>query len=197
MEKGLLVVISGFSGVGKGTVVNYMLKANPDLNYSVSCTSRKPRDGEVDGKSYYFLTEEEFEKKIANNEFAEYTKTFTNYYGTLKSELDKSINNGKDIILEINVVGGNNIKKVYPNCLSIFIAPPSMEELEHRLLGRGSETEETIKLRMGEISFEIEQSKSYDKTFKNVVVEDCANEILEFIKQKHIEYNTKMEEQKL
>jgi len=187
MDKGFLIIISGFSGVGKGTVVKEMLRIRPELDYSVSCTSRTPREGEVDGQSYYFLSTEEFERKINNFEFAEYTKTFTNYYGTLKSEINKSIDNGKDIILEINVVGGNNVRKHYPNCLSLFIEPPSIEELRHRLISRGSETEESIKLRMSEIDFEIKASADYDKHFVNNVVEDCAKEILDYIDKKHKE----------
>lgn len=136
MEKGLLIVISGFSGVGKGTVIQMVLNELPGLKFSVSCTTRAPRAGEEDGVNYYFLSEEEFERKIDEGAFIEYTRTFTNYYGTLKSEIDTPIAAGVDILLELNVVGAKNIKKLYPDCVTIFVRPPSMEALKARLVGR-------------------------------------------------------------
>ena len=138
-RKGLLIVISGFSGVGKGTVIQMVLDELPTLRFSISCTTRAPRRGEEDGVNYYFLTEEEFEKKIAEGAFVEYTRTFTNYYGTLKSEIDNPIAAGVDILLELNVVGAKNIKKLYPGCVTIFVQPPSLEALKARLIGRGSD----------------------------------------------------------
>ena len=156
MAKGLLVVISGFSGVGKGTVIQMV--ALPNLKFSVSCTTRKPRQGEENGVNYFFLTEEEFEEKIARGEFVEYTRTlefveytrtFTNYYGTLKSEIDKPIASGVDILMELNVVGAANIKKLYPDCVTIFVCPPSLEALKARLIGRGTESAESLGNRDG------------------------------------------------
>ena len=139
-NRGLLIVVSGFSGVGKSTVISKMFQKMPNLRFSVSCTSRKPRTGEKDGVDYYFITEEEFVKKVKNDEFVEYTRTFTNCYGTLKCEVEDKCGKGYDVLLDINSVGAMNIKKSYPDCVTIFINQPSLEELKKRLIGRGSET---------------------------------------------------------
>ena len=111
-KQGMLIVVSGFSGVGKGTVVQLVFESLPNIQFSISCTTRKPRSGEENGVNYFFLSEEEFEQKIANDEFVEYTKTFTNYYGTLKSEIDKPLKQGVDVLLELNVVGARRIKEM-------------------------------------------------------------------------------------
>ena len=147
-RKGLLVVISGFSGVGKGTVIQMVLDELPTLRFSISCTTRAPRAGEENGVNYYFLSEEDFEKKIAEGAFVEYTRTFTNYYGTLKSEIDGPIASGVDILLELNVVGAKNLKRLYPDCVTIFVQPPSLEALKARLIGRGSESPESLERRL-------------------------------------------------
>ena len=127
-NRGLLIVVSGFSGVGKSTVISKMFQKMPNLRFSVSCTSRKPRTGEKDGVDYYFITEEEFVKKVKNDEFVEYTRTFTNCYGTLKCEVEDKCGKGYDVLLDINSVGAMNIKKSYPDCVTIFINPPSLYE---------------------------------------------------------------------
>ena len=186
MAKGLLVVISGFSGVGKGTVIQMVLDALPNLKISVSCTTRKPRQGEENGVNYFFLTEEEFEEKIARGEFVEYTRTFTNYYGTLKSEIDKPIASGVDILMELNVVGAANIKKLYPDCVTVFVCPPSLEALKARLIGRGTESAESLERRLREIETESRSIPDYDYAVTNSVARTCAEEIVGIIKSEHL-----------
>lgn len=186
MEKGLLIVISGFSGVGKGTVIQMVLNELPGLKFSVSCTTRAPRAGEEDGVNYYFLSEEEFERKIDEGAFIEYTRTFTNYYGTLKSEIDTPIAAGVDILLELNVVGAKNIKKLYPDCVTIFVRPPSLEALKARLVGRGSESPESLERRLNEIDSESKEIPSYDYVVVNAVARTCAEEIVGIIRSEHL-----------
>ena len=186
MEKGLLIVISGFSGVGKGTVIQMVLNELPGLKFSVSCTTRAPRAGEEDGVNYYFLSEKEFERKIDEGAFIEYTRTFTNYYGTLKSEIDTPIAAGVDILLELNVVGAKNIKKLYPDCVTIFVRPPSMEALKARLVGRGSESPESLERRLNEIDSESKEIPSYDYVVVNAVARTCAEEIVGIIRSEHL-----------
>ena len=184
--KGLAIVISGQSGVGKSTVIDLVRKALPDMQFSVSCTTRKPRDYEVDGVNYYFISEEQFDKYIEEEAFVEYTRTFTYHYGTLKSEIERSIDAGLDILLELNVVGAENIKKLYPDdCVTIFIDPPSIEELKSRLVGRKSETPETLARRLAEIDFERTKMGGYDHLLINDVAVDCADRILDIIKAEH------------
>lgn len=183
-KKGTLYLVSGFSGVGKNTVLNFVLEKMPELHFSVSCTSRAPRDGEKDGINYYFISEDEFEKKIEEGQFVEYTRTFTNYYGTLKSEVEGYVDKGEDVILEINVVGTKNVKEMYDNAVSIFVAPPSLEELKSRLLGRGTETEDSIKRRLAEIDFESKEMKNYDYIVINDIAENCADSIMQIIKDR-------------
>lgn len=185
-DKGLLVVISGYSGVGKGTVIQMVLDELPTLKFSVSCTTRAPRAGEENGVNYYFLSEEEFEKKIAENAFIEHTKTFTNYYGTLKSEIDTPVAAGVDILMELNVVGAENIKKMYPDCVTIFVQPPSLEALKARLIGRGSESEESLARRLKEIENESKEIRKYDYIVTNCVARTCAQEIVGIIKSEHL-----------
>lgn len=185
-QKGLLIVISGFSGVGKGTVIQLVLDALSALKFSISCTTRKPRAGEENGVNYYFLTEEEFEEKIAQNAFIEYTKTFTNYYGTLKSEIDEPVSKGIDVLLELNVVGARNIKKLYPDCVTVFVQPPSIDALKARLIGRGSETAESLERRLKEIEIESQDIKNYDYVVTNNVAKCCAAEIIAIIQSEHL-----------
>lgn len=188
-NRGMLIVISGFSGVGKSTVIHYLYQAMPNLRFSVSCTSRKPRNGEQEGVDYYFISEEDFIKKVENNEFLEYTRTFTNCYGTLKCEVDRLLQNGYDILLDINSVGAKNVKKIYPECVTVFINPPSLEELKKRLAGRGSETPESMKKRLDEIDFESKAIPFYDFVVVNDVAKDCADKVYNFLEQKRAELN--------
>lgn len=190
-KRGMLIVISGFSGVGKSTVISHMFDAMPNLRFSVSCTSRKPRTGEKEGVDYYYVTEEEFARRVANNEFVEYTRTFTNCYGTLKCEIDRLLSEGYDILLDINSVGAKNIKKVYPDAVTVFINPPSLEELKKRLVGRGSETPDSLKKRLDEIEFERKAIPFYDFVVVNDVALDCSNKIVAFLENKRKELNEK------
>ena len=192
-RRGMLIVISGFSGVGKSTVISHMFDAMPNLRFSVSCTSRKPRAGEKEGVDYYFVTEDEFAKRVANDEFVEYTRTFTNCYGTLKCEVDRLLADGYDILLDINSVGAMNIKKVSPEAVTVFINPPSLEELKKRLIGRGSETPESLKKRLDEIEFESKSIPFYDFVVVNDVALDCSNKIVEFLENKRKELDQKHE----
>lgn len=185
-NNGMLIVISGFSGVGKGTVIQLVLDALPNLRFSISCTTRNPRASEEDGVNYFFLSEQEFEDKIANGEFVEYTKTFTNYYGTLKSEIDKPLSKGVDILLELNVVGAKNVKELYPDCVMIFVTPPSIEALKTRLIGRGSETLESLNRRLREIESESKDIDKYDYVVTNHVAKNCADEIVHIIQSEHL-----------
>lgn len=185
-NNGMLIVISGFSGVGKGTVIQLVLDALPNLRFSISCTTRNPRASEEDGVNYFFLSEQEFEDKIANGEFVEYTKTFTNYYGTLKSEIDKPLSKGVDILLELNVVGAKNVKELYPDCVMIFVTPPSIEALKTRLIGRGSETPESLDRRLHEIESESKDIDKYDYVVTNHVAKNCADEIVHIIQSEHL-----------
>jgi guanylate kinase len=190
--RGLAIVISGHSGVGKSTVIDLVREALPDMQFSVSCTTRKPRDYEVDGVNYYFINEEQFDKYIEEDAFVEYTRTFTYHYGTLKSEIERRLEAGLDILLELNVVGAENIKKIYPDdCVTIFIDPPSIDELKARLIGRKSETPETLARRLAEIDFERSRMHTYDHLIVNDVATDCANKILDVIKAEHAKKQNK------
>ncbi len=192
-DKALLIVISGYSGVGKGTVRQLVMDALPYLQMSVSCTSRAPRLGEEHGEDYYFLSEEDFKQKIANNEFLEYTKTFTNYYGTLKSEIDRGLAKGIDILLELNVVGASKIKEIYPESVNIFITPPSLDALKARLVGRGSESEDSLNTRLKEIENESLEIHKYDYVVTNVVARTCAEEIVGIIQTEHLKVDRNTE----
>ncbi len=178
---GKLFVISGASGVGKSTVLAKVMAARNDLRFSVSATTRAPRPGEVDGESYYFITKAQFEDMIRRGEFLEYDAHMGNYYGTPKNQLDK-LKNGS-LILDIEPNGAFNVRKNCADAVLIFIAPPSVEELDRRLRGRGDTSEEQIRLRQERVQWEMEQSKQYDHVVINDQVEACADEILNIITQ--------------
>lgn len=171
MKKGFLLVISGPSGVGKGTVLHDLMNTQTNLVYSVSATTRKKRDGEIEGVSYFYLNHDEFEQMIAEDKFLEYANVHNNYYGTPKEFVEKKINEGKIVILEIDVQGALNIKKNTDNGVFIFLAPPSLNELKKRIVGRGTETDEDIKIRMNNAKKELEYIKDYDY----IVVNDHLN----------------------
>ena len=178
MNKGLLIVVSGPSGTGKGTVCSELLTQAQDLAYSISATTRQPRAGEVDGKNYYFMDKADFEKKIAEGGFLEYANVYGNYYGTPLAKIEERLNEGEDILLEIDTQGALDVMKKCPNGLFIFLVPPSIAELERRIRGRGSETEESLKKRMGSARKEIEDGKKYGYVVVNDTVKHAVNRIL-------------------
>ena len=176
-----LFVISGSSGVGKGTVIKEFLNKHPEFKLSVSCTTRKPREGEVHGINYFFLSKEEFLKRVENNEFLEWAEFSGNLYGTKKSFVLESLKNGEHVLLEIDTQGALQIKQKMPEVVLIFIAPPSYEELEARLRGRHTETEEAIQKRLAFVDMEKENSKQFDYIVVNDEIQRVVNEIKEII----------------
>ena len=176
-EKGLLLVISGFSGAGKGTVVKRLLELHNDYALSISATTRSPREGEQNGREYFFKSTEEFESMIDNSELIEYAKYVSNYYGTPKAYVEEQLEAGKNEILEIEIQGALNIKKMYPDAVLLFIMPPSAEELERRLVGRGTEDEATIKARLQRASDEAKGVENYNYIVINDKVDDCVEAI--------------------
>ena len=186
MEK--LIVISAPSGAGKTSIVHYLLEQIPFLGFSVSACSRKKRIDETDGKDYHFLEIGEFKKKIKENAFLEWEEVYNNqYYGTLKSEIERMWNNGKSVIFDVDVIGGLNIKKQYPqNCLSVFIMPPSLDILKKRLVKRGSESTEMLKKRLSKAKEELSRSQEFDVVILNDDFETACKEsynlITNFIK---------------
>ena len=180
MSKGKLIVISGESGVGKGTVLALAMEKRKDLSFSVSATTRDPRPGEVDGKHYFFISKECFEEMIKNDEFLEYDAHAANYYGTLKGQAEAKMKTGH-VLLDIEPKGAAQVRKAAPDATLIFIMPPSMEELERRLRGRGDTSEEQIALRMERAVWEMEQRIWYDHVVVNDDANRCADEILSII----------------
>ena len=177
-----LYVFSGASGVGKSTVLGQVMAQRPDLRFSVSATTRDPRPGEVDGESYYFIDKNRFEAMIAEDAFVEYDAHMGNYYGTPKFQLEEKLETGS-VVLDIEPNGAFNVKRWRPDAVLIFIAPPSLEELERRLRGRGDTSEEQIKLRQERVLWEMEQSKKYDHIVVNDQVEACVAEILNIMNE--------------
>ena len=176
MRNGLLLVVSGPAGVGKGTLDKALLERHQDMKLSVSATTRAPRPGEIDGVHYFFKTEEEFKAMIERNEFLEYMHVFqTNYYGTPRSFVEEQLSRGIDVILEIDVQGAMKVKKAFPNAVMIFIAPPSMAELKSRLIGRNTETLEQIEKRFATAEKEIAMLPEYEYVVTNDVVEMAVN----------------------
>lgn len=176
MKRGKFIVISGPSGVGKGTICNRLIN---DLNawYSVSTTTRSPREGEVDGVNYFFITKDEFEKKINNEDFLEYNLYNGNYYGTSKDVVLQKINNGINVFSEIDVNGARNIKKIFSDALLIYIAPPSVDILRERLIGRGTESIDKINERLKIAEDEMKQIDFYDYVVVNDDVDMATEEV--------------------
>jgi len=176
-KKGMLIVISGPSGCGKDTVVKELMKNNNNLWLSISCTSRQPREKEINGKDYFFLTKEEFEAKIKTNDLLEYAEYAGNYYGTPKSEIKEKLDAGIDVVLIIEIQGALKIKELLPETLFIFILPPSMKELKNRLLGRNTESKEKAIERFKTAYKEINEVTKYNYVIVNDVIETAANKI--------------------
>ncbi|MGL5205461.1 MAG: guanylate kinase [Metamycoplasmataceae bacterium] len=189
-----IIIITGPSGVGKGTIEKELFKI-PDLRLALSCsmTTRNRREAEVEGSHYYFVDNNEFQKRIENNEFLEYSKHFDHYYGTLKSEVDRLLQNGHNVIVEVDTVGAINIIKKFrnenkmDNLISIFVQPPSIEVLEQRIRSRNSETDESIKLRLEKAKKEIKQTSDFMFIIVNNKLSDSVNNIANIIKKENYE----------
>ena len=177
MQKGILTVLSGFSGAGKGTAMRRLMEKYEDYALSISATTRKPREGEVDGREYFFKETEEFEKMIAQDELIEYARYVNHYYGTPRSYVQEQLEKGKDVILEIEIQGALKVKEKFPDTLLIFITPPSAEELRRRLIGRGTETMEVIEERLARAKEEAKGIDCYDCLIINDDLETCVDEL--------------------
>lgn len=184
-EKGILIVVSGFSGSGKGSIMKELLRRYQSYALSISATTRKPRKGEKDGREYFFKTEEQFEKMIANQELIEYAKYVDNYYGTPRKYVEEQLLAGKDIILEIEMQGALKIKERFPETLLLFVTPPNAQELKNRLTGRGTETMEVIESRMKRAAEEAEYMKQYDYLVVNDELDACVEEVHQLIQCAH------------
>ena len=182
--QGKLIIFSAPSGSGKSTIINYLLQQNLNLAFSISATSRQPRGNEKNGIEYYFLSPEDFKQKIANNEFLEYEEVYENrFYGTLKAQVEKQLEAGQNVIFDVDVVGGCNIKKYYGNrALSVFIQPPSVEELRKRLQGRGTDAPEVIESRIAKAEFELGFADKFDTVIVNDDLEKAKAEALKVIR---------------
>ena len=181
MVRGKLVVYTGYSGVGKGTIMKRLRELDNSVRLSISCTTRHPREGETNGVEYYFVTRDEFENLIKQDGFLEYASYCDNYYGTPEKAVDDMLDKGYNVFLEIEVQGGMQVMKKRPDCISIFIAPPSLEELERRLRERGTEDEDAILKRLSAVEEEKKYQQFYTHTVLNDKVERAADEILSII----------------
>lgn len=184
MKRGKLIIFSAPSGSGKSTIINYLLGCNLNLAFSISATSRSPRGTEKNGVEYYFLSPNEFRAKIANGDFIEYEEVYKdNFYGTLKSEVERIRENGLNVVFDVDVVGGVNIKNIFGDeALSMFIMPPSVEELRKRLVGRNTDSAETIEKRLAKAEYEMSFSDKFDKIVVNDNLETAKAEALSIIK---------------
>ena len=185
MSKGILVVVSGFSGAGKGTVMKRLLEKYDNYALSVSVTTRNPRPGEEDGREYFFRKKEEFEKLIEDDALIEYARYVDNYYGTPRSYVEEQLSKGKDVILEIEIQGAMKVKEKIPEALLVFVTPPSMEVLKERLTGRGTETEEVIASRLARAEEESHGIEGYDYLLINDTLEECVDTLHEIIRSEH------------
>ena len=176
-RKGLLLVVSGPSGAGKGTICKALLNKNDKIKLSVSATTRKPRNEEVHGVNYFFIEKEEFTRMVENGEFLEHAQIYDNFYGTPKAAIIECLEKGQDIILEIEMQGARQIKEVYPEGVFIFVLPPSLEELKSRIVGRGTETQEEIEKRFSCAFEEINQIVNYDYFIVNEDIEKSVNDV--------------------
>lgn len=176
-QKGLLIVISGPSGAGKGTLCKALLERNRDIKMSVSCTTREPREREVHGKNYFFIMRDEFKNMMEHNQFLEYAEVYDNFYGTPRSYVEECLEGGSDVILEIDIQGALRVKENYPEGVFIFIMPPSMEELKNRIIKRGSETEKSLLKRFNSAFEEINYVSSYNYVVTNDIVSEAVKKL--------------------
>ncbi len=181
MSKGKLIIFSGPSGSGKDTLLMELFKRHPEIKLSISSITRPMREGEVEGEKYHFISREEFEARLANDEFLEHNVYVNNYYGTPKQPVLDAIENGEDIILEIDVNGAAVVREKMPDAISIFVIPPSFEELKRRLTGRGTDSEEVIEKRLAASLGEIERAKDYDYVVTNDIVDRAVDDIIHII----------------
>ena len=184
-HQGILVVVSGFSGAGKGTLMKELLKRYDNYALSISATTRAPREGETDGKEYFFVTKEQFEKMRDERKLVEYAQYVNNYYGTPKEYVEQKMAEGKDVILEIEIQGALKVKKRFPDALLLFVTPPSAEELRRRLVGRGTETLEVINARLARAAEEASGMEAYDYLLINDDLDRCVEEMHQLIQAQH------------
>jgi guanylate kinase len=175
MREGLLIVLAGPSGTGKSTILREVFARDPRLAFSVSCTTRPPRDGEVDGRDYYFVSNASFDEMVSADAFAEWAHVHTRRYGTPRTEIDRLFAAGKDIVFDIDTVGAKNLKEAYPKAVMVFILPPSLATLEARLRGRNSETADTLAIRLQNARDEIAQAHLFDYLVTNASVPEASN----------------------
>lgn len=185
-EKGILFILSGPSGVGKGTVRERLFAKDPKLQYSISATTRSMRSGEVDGEDYFFKTKEQFEKMIANGDLLEYAQYVGNYYGTPKDFVEKQLASGQDVFLEIEVQGAKQVKENFSGGVFIFLMPPSLDELEKRIVGRGTESDELVMNRLQEAKNEIKMMNIYDYVVVNDTIDYAVENIQAIITAEHL-----------
>ena len=180
-NRGLLVVLSGPSGSGKGTVLKQAMRSNPNIEVSVSVTTRAPREGEIDGVNYYFLTPEAFQNLLAEDGLLEWAEFCGNFYGTPREKIEQRLNEGKDVVLEIEVQGAMKVRAAFPDAVLVFNLPPSFEELKNRLTGRQTEPPEVVEKRLNTAVGELSQAENYDYVIVNDNVEDAANAFLSIL----------------
>ena len=186
-QQGILAVVSGFSGAGKGTLMKALLEKYDNYALSISATTRKPREGEVHGREYFFMTVDEFEDLIAKDQLIEHARYVSNYYGTPRSYVEEKMAEGKDVILEIEIQGALKVKEKFPETLLIFVVPPSAEELKRRLIGRGTETMEVIEQRMKRATEEAEEMDSYDYILVNDDLDKAVEDLHNLIQSQHMQ----------
>ena len=184
-ERGILIVVSGFSGAGKGTIMKELINRYDNYALSVSATTRSPRKGEADGREYFFKTTQEFEKMIAKEELIEYARYVDNYYGTPRAYVEEKLSEGRDVILEIEIQGALKVKEKFPETVLLFLMPPSAQVLKERLTGRGTETEEAVRFRMKRACEEAEGMDRYDYLVINDKLSDCVEEVHRIIRGEH------------